>query len=316
VVTVDAGAVVLTLPAGAPGIGFDDLRFSGSLSELLVPAGRSGSLDLVDPSSEAIGVVPGFSSEPMFGGDDTFGVTSADEGGGFVYAVDRTLALLSVVDPKMRTVVASTSLLETPGYVRYVAATGELWVTEPAQQQIEVLALGQNASSAPTHSSAIAVAGGPESLAIDPTAQRAYTHTPTTTVAIDIPSHTVVGAWSNGCAMSRGIAVDSGHGWVIAACQEGRVAVLDGHTGAMLGMAAVGAGVDQVAYDADNARLYVPGPAAAAMSVVHLGSNGTPKVLGSIRTPSDSHCAVAAGAGSVFVCAPSLGALLFVSDPF
>ena len=75
-------------------------------------------------------------------------------------------------------------------------------------------------------------------------------------------------------------------------------------------------GVDQIAYDAQRTRLYVPSPGMSAMSVVTLGSNGVPSVLGSVDTANDAHCAVTAGAGAVFVCAPSRGALLFVKDPF
>src|SRR5215471_14270403 len=59
---VDAGSVPVTLPGAAPGIGFDDLRFSPTLSQILVPAGRSGNLDFVDPSSEVASPVGGFSS--------------------------------------------------------------------------------------------------------------------------------------------------------------------------------------------------------------------------------------------------------------
>src|SRR5271165_44231 len=59
---VDAGSVPVTLPGAAPGIGFDDLRFSATLSQILVPAGRTGNFDFVDPSSEVASPVGGFSS--------------------------------------------------------------------------------------------------------------------------------------------------------------------------------------------------------------------------------------------------------------
>ncbi|HEX8796411.1 MAG TPA: hypothetical protein VF765_35915, partial [Polyangiaceae bacterium] len=63
---VDAGSVPVMLPGGSPGIGFDDVRFSGTLSQILVPAGRSGNLDLVDPSSEVPTPVGGFASSPTY----------------------------------------------------------------------------------------------------------------------------------------------------------------------------------------------------------------------------------------------------------
>ena len=199
--------------------------------------------------------------------------------------------------------------------MRYVAPTNEVWVTEPGQGQIEVFTLGASATAAPTHSTTIGVSGGPESLEIDVAGKRAYTHSMSATIGIDVTAHSVVSTWPNGCATSRGLAVDPTNHWVISACEEGMVVVLSTQ-GATIGTAMVGAGVDQIAYDAQRTRLYVPGPAAGAMSVVQLGANGAPKVLGSVDTASDAHCAVTNGGGSVYVCAPSRGALLFITDPF
>lgn len=313
---VDAGAAPVTLPGTPPGVGFDDLRFSGTLSMLLVPAGRTGNLDLIDPSSEAITPVSGFSTSTSYGGDDTFGVTSADEGNALVYAVDRTSGSLAVVDPKARTILSKTTLAATPGYVRYVAATNEIWVTEPSQHQIEVFSAPATPSAAPVHSLTIPVSsGGPISLEIDQTGGVAYTNGTSTTIAIDPTKHAVSGQWSNGCTTSQGIAVDAANGWIIPVCEEGLVVVLSTQ-GATIGTAQVGGGVNQVTYDSSRQRLYVPTPAASSMSVVGFSSMGVPKVMGSIDTTNDAHCAVSAGQGSVYVCAPSLGQLLFVTDPF
>jgi hypothetical protein len=314
---VDAGAAPVSLPGTPPGIGFDDVRFSGTLSMLLVPAGRTGNLDLIDPSSEVVTHVGGFSTADSYSGDDTFGVTSADEGNALVYAADRTSMTLSVVDPKKLTIVAKATLAGNPGYVRYVAPTNEIWVTEPTKNQIEVFTLPTSPSAAPTQAATIPVpGGGPESLEIDAAGGRAYTNGATSTIAIDVTTRAVASQWSNGCSVSKGIAIDSAQGWVMALCQEGMVVVLAADGGATLGTAKVGGGVDQVTYDPSSKRLYVPGPASASMSVVSLGSSGKPTVLGSIQTTNDAHCAVAAGLGSVYVCAPSAGALLFVRDPF
>src|SRR5436190_736146 len=50
------------LPDGDSGIGFDDLRYSQKLGRVLVPAGRTGKLDLIEPASGKIEVVSGFSA--------------------------------------------------------------------------------------------------------------------------------------------------------------------------------------------------------------------------------------------------------------
>lgn len=313
---VDAGSVPVKLPGTPPGIGFDDIRFSATLSQILVPAGRTGDLDLVDPSSEVPVAVGGFSSSPTYTGDDSFGVTSADEGGGIVYAVDRTSNTLTVVDGRSHMVTATAMLAATPGYVRYVGTTKEVWVTEPAAKQIEIFALPMTEKMPPTSSATLAVPAA-ESLAVDATSGLAFTNGDASTYAIDVQKRMVTATWSNGCKSARGLAVDSTHGWVMVACEAGLVSVIDEKTGKTIGAVTAGSGLDQVSYDSATLRLYVPSPAAAAMAVIHLDpKSGMPTILGSIQTTAQSHCAVAAGGREVFVCAPGTGELLFVNDPF
>jgi DNA-binding beta-propeller fold protein YncE len=126
----------------------------------------------------------------------------------------------------------------------------------------------------------------------------------------------VSGTWPNGCTTARGIAVDPGRGWVIVACEEGRVVVLDEHSGSMLGTVTTGGGVEQIAYDARRVRLYVPATVKAAMGIVTMDNKGVPTLLGSVQTSADGRCAVTPGAGEVFVCVPSKGQLVFLFDPF
>ena len=180
-----------------------------------------------------------------------------------------------------------------------------------------MFSLPTSTSTPPSQAAIIAVpGGGPESLEIDAMGGRAYTNGSTSTIAIDLTTRAVSSQWSNGCTTSKGLAIDSAQGWVMALCQEGMVVVLAAEGGATIGTATVGGGVDQASYDSLRKRLYVPGPVQASMSVVSLGSDGKPTVLGSIETTNDAHCAVSAGLGSVYVCSPSTGALLFVRDPF
>ncbi len=112
-----AGSAV-SLPSGSPGIGFDDLRYAPSLHRLLVPAGRSGRLDLIDPDSLAVVSIAGFAATDGYSGGHDDGPTSADEGRGLVFVTDRTSQTVSVVDPGSATVLASTHLASTPDYVR------------------------------------------------------------------------------------------------------------------------------------------------------------------------------------------------------
>jgi hypothetical protein len=50
----------LALPGGAGEIGFDDLAFSPGLHRVLVPAGRTGRLDLIDPETRKVQEIGGF----------------------------------------------------------------------------------------------------------------------------------------------------------------------------------------------------------------------------------------------------------------
>src|SRR5712692_7645751 len=118
----------LALPGGESGIGFDDMGFASSIHRVLVPAGRSGNLDLIDPDTKQVTAIGGFSSRASFGGGHGQGVTSADEGRGLLFATDRDAKKLNVIDPKTQSVVATAPLAGGPDYVRYVPATGEVWV--------------------------------------------------------------------------------------------------------------------------------------------------------------------------------------------
>ena len=92
----------LPLPGGESGIGFDDMGFAPSIHKMLVPGGRSGNLDLIDPDTMQITAIGGFSSRKSFGGGHGQGVTSADEGRGLLFATDRDAKQLIVVDPKTK----------------------------------------------------------------------------------------------------------------------------------------------------------------------------------------------------------------------
>jgi hypothetical protein len=313
---VDAGSTPVLLPGGSAGVGFDDMRFSATLAQLLVPAGRTGDLDLIDPSTELITSVAGFSAEATYSGDSTFGVTSADEGNDVIYATDRTSSTLASINPAVKMIGATLKLASTPGYVRYVSTTSEIWVSEPDAKQVEVVApTGADGGAGLSHVMNIGVAGA-ESLEVDDTNALAFTNAPTSTVAIDIETHKVSGTWPNGCTTAKGLAVDPLHGFVLVACNEGKLVVLNEQSGAMLGSVNTGAGVDRIAYDIQRSRAYVPSPAAAAMDVIVLSAKGVPTLAGSVLATPDAHCAVTPGAGEVFVCSPARGEVVFLFDPF
>ena len=306
----------LALPGGDAGIGFDDLTFSPALHRVIAPAGRTGKLDLIDPTTLKIESIPGFSTDSdKFGGGHGEGTTSADSGGGFVFASDRTRSEVAVVDIKAMKIVAHHKLAGSPDYVRWVAPLSEVWVTEPGKKQIQFFALDKGAL---VPKGSLDVAGGPESLVVDATRGRAYTHTwDEDSVAIDLRSHKEVARWKNGCKASRGIALDEPRGLLFVGCGEGRATVLDlAHNGKQVGEAATGNGVDIIAYAPALGHLYVPGGDSATLTILGVGAGGKLDVLGKVAVAADSHCVATDGAGHAYVCDPRSGALLVVTDRF
>lgn len=305
----------LPLPGGESGIGFDDMGFAPSIHKVLVPAGRSGNLDLIDPDTKQVTAIGGFSSRASFGGGHGQGITSADEGRGLLFATDRDAKKLNVIDPRAGSVVATAPLASGPDYVRYVSTTSEVWVTEPGAARIEIFSLPQGGTPKPAHLDSISIPGGPESLIIDNKRGRAYTHLWTdTTVAIDLKSQKVSARWKNGCKGSRGVAMDDARGFLLVGCNEGKLTVLDINTGALLGSASSGDGVDIIAYNPQLAHAYLPGEESATMAIIGISAKGSATVLETVTTAEGAHCVAADDRGNAYVCDPNGGRLLIIKD--
>jgi DNA-binding beta-propeller fold protein YncE len=305
----------LTLPGGAGGIGFDDMGFAPSIHKVLVPAGRSGNLDLIDPDSKRVTAIGGFSSRASFGGGHGQGVTSADEGRGLLFATDRNARRLDIVNPKTESVIGTAPLASGPDYVRYVSTTGELWVTEPDRARIEVFSTLRSGAPRPAHVAFISIPGGPESLIIDNKRGRAYTHLWTdTTLAIDLKSRKVIARWKNGCKGSRGVAIDDARGFLFVGCDEGKLTVLDLNTGEQLGSASSGNGVDIIAYNPHLAHVYLPGEESATMAIIGVSARGAATILETVGTAKGAHCVAADDRGNAYVCDPDGGRLLIFKD--
>ena len=307
----------LRVPGGDAGIGFDDFRFAPGIGKLLAPAGRAGTLALVDPATRGVALVEGFSVKKEFDGGHDEGVTSADEGDRWIFATDRTSRTLAVVDPRARKIVSSVKLSGPPDYVRFVRATREVWVTEPDEQRVEIFRLASGEPPAPAHDGFVPVPGGPESLVVDTGRGRAYTHLwKGRTAAIDVRARAVLGTWDNGCEGSRGIALDERRNLLFAGCAEGKAVVLDAGKGKILSSLSAGGGVDVIDYDAALAHLYLPGARSATMAILAVSPKGELSLLGTLRTAPAAHCVATDGKRNVFVCDPRKGSLLLFHDDY
>lgn len=308
----------IEMPGGGSGIGFDDLRFSDELRKLIVPAGRTGRVDVVDPGTGAIESVDGFSRAASRGRGHEEGTTSADAGQGHLFAIDRSDQTLSAVELGARRIVARVKLGGGPDYVRWVGGAQEVWVTEPGRKVIETFRFEGGSSPRLTKTGSITVPGGPESLVVDAVGRRAYTNTfRDETVAIDVGSHAIAARWPNHCHGARGIALDASRGLLFVGCDEGKAVSLDvAHGGRAIGEAKAGEGVDVIAYSPTLGHLYVPAAESADLTVIGVGSRGELRALGAIATAPEAHCAAADDRGNVYVCDPDGGRLLVFSDPY
>ncbi len=302
------------LPEGSPGIGFDDLRYSSALYRVLVPSGRSGRVNLIEPDTLAVTSIAGFSSRPDYSGGHDDGPTSVEEAQGKLYVTDRTSQTLVRVDPARSAILGSTKLRAEPDYVRFVAATNELWVTEPNAAQLEIFALGSDGT--PTSVATIAVENGPESLVTDAVRGRAYTHRwQKTTVAIDVKTRSIVAEWPNGCAASRGIELDESRGWLFSGCNEGTATVLDvASDGKTLSALKAGSGFDVIGYSAKLGHLYLAGGACSCLVMLGVNAKGELSLLEDTSAPATTHCATADDAGHAWVCDPAGGRMLRIAD--
>jgi hypothetical protein len=326
----DPGPVVtpVDLPDNKPGIGFDDMRYSPELKKLIVPAGRTGAIDLVDPQTLEVTSISGFTASMNFTlGKHRNGSTSADYGAGKIFAIDNESKTMRVVDPVAKMVTSSTMLAAAPDYVRWVESTHEVWVTMPQNPgvsvttpEIEVLKVPD--TGAPTHSLNITFpASGPEALFIDNKRNRAYTNNGFggNTYAVDLMTHMVAETWKNGCtALAVDLEFDDARAFLMVTCAAGRLAVLDvANGGKQLGeITSVGMGIDVGAYNPMLHHMYLAGQDSADLSIIGISAAGMPTLLGKIQTAKGSQMVESDEYGNAWVGDPGAGRLLKVRDTY
>jgi hypothetical protein len=275
-------------------------------------------VDLVDPDSLDVTAIPGFTVFDSYNGSDQQGVESADEGGGFVWAVDRAAFTLSVIDPAERAIVASTDLEHTePDYVRYAASTSEVWISNYGKGRLEVLTA--SGSDAPVHEAFVEVADGPEGLTIDETRGQVYTRYFGGEVAvIDLVTRELRAEWPTGCSGAHGIPVlDDAGARLFVGCSSAEAVVLDlDDDGAILDDYTLGSGATIMAYSPALRHLYLRGDGTATVAMLGVSSAGKLSLLGSVDATDKGHCMVADDSDHLWVCDWDNGRLLRFTDDF
>ncbi|MBF0570712.1 MAG: hypothetical protein HQL12_02450 [Candidatus Omnitrophica bacterium] len=310
-------ATTVAIPGGEGGIGFDDMTFSSSLHKVLVPAGHTGKLYLIDPVTYAMTSIGGFSSSAANQKGHDIGITSADEGEGYLFVLDHGRHELAVVDPKSSNQVGAAPLAGDSDYVRYVGVNHELWVTEPHNKQLEIFRFSAGAHPALKPVALISVSGGPESLVVDHILGRAYTNLGPQAAAIDLRSHVIVSVWANECEKSRGNAIDEQKGFLFVSCAEGKALVFDlKQNNKKISELMTDPGADMISYNPKLSHLYFTSGKNATLSVLGVSAQGKISLLGKAQADKRAHCVVGDDQNNIWVCDPPGGRLLRYKDAF
>jgi len=308
----------LALP-GAPatgGVFMDYIAYDRQHHRLWVPAGNTGSVDVVDTASDRITRVEGFpTAEFERGGTKrTVGPSSATVGEGVVYVGNRGDSSVCAVDAATLQKGACFKLDSMPDGLAYVAATREVWATTPRDKSLVIL----DASSAGTLTAKarVSLEGSPEGYAVDDGRGVFYTNLEDKdrTLSIDIRSRKVTATWLPECGEQgpRGLAIDTRRNFLMVACTGG-VHVLDaGHDGKILSRLDTGAGVDNIDYVPSRHELYVAAGRAAKLTVARLDDHGQLTPVASVDTAAGARNAVASEEGVAYLTHSPEGRLLVV----
>jgi len=303
---VDPSARVVELPGASREIDFDDIIYSRRLQRVLVPARRSG-LYLIDPRTAVAKRVGRLGS-----------ADSADEGERIIFVAEREKQRIHGLDAATGRTVFSAAAGGPIDYVRYLARTRELWVTEPGATPpgIEIFALGDTPTSAPARAAFIPVPEGPEAITVAHAAGRVYVHAADDLATIAVDSRSVTARWPSGCDGTHGFPqIDERHGLLLASCaRDGEVSLLGLDDGRVLGHYAAGEGEALPAFSAKAGHVYVRGDPGSKLVTLQASRKGL-AFSKDVVVPRVGHCLTADDVGHYWTCDADHGRVLRFDDP-
>ncbi len=295
----------------------DVLTFDARTGTVWVPAGGSGSVDVIDAATGKLTRIDGFPTKEMerHGHKRTVGPSSATVGDGVVYVGSRGDFTVCAIDDKtLAKRVCGPALDAMPDLIGYLASAREVWVTTPRDESIRILdgkTLVQKAK--------LSFDGEPESIAFDAKRGRAYTNLEDKdqTLAIDVKSHETVATWKTNCGEEggHGLRFDEAAGWLFVGCSA-RAEVLDvAHDGAVLASIDTGDGVNDIEYSAKNHLLYVGAARAARLTIATVGPDGKLTLTAQVPTKPGARNGVVDAAGKVYLPDSRDSELVVASPP-
>ncbi len=308
---------VVALPGGsADGVFMDYLLFDPRTDAVWVPAGNTGSVDVLDTRSGKLSRIEGFPTQEMErrGRKRTVGPSSATLGArGTVYIGNRGDFTVCAIDEMALKKQTCGKLDAMPDGIAYVQKTQEVWVTTPRDKSIRILD-----AATLVEKGKLTFDGEPEGFAPDNTRGRFYTNLEDkdVTLSIDLESHQTVATWPAKCGEEgpHGLRLAEPEGQLLVACST-RAEVLDvAHDGAPLGTIDTGDGVDDLDYSAATHRIYVGAAKAAKLTIAALDGKGSLSLVATVATQDGARNGVVSGDGKVYL-AHSKGSQLIVAAP-
>ncbi|MEO7736257.1 MAG: hypothetical protein ABIY55_35190 [Kofleriaceae bacterium] len=300
--------------ATADGVGMDYLLYDSRTSALWVPAGNTGSVDVI-AAAGTVHRIEGFATAEVErrGAKRTVGPSAAALGPrGTVYIGNRGDSSICAVDETTLALGTCSKLDASPDGVIHVPLTHEVWVTTPRDKSVRVLddtTLAQKAR--------LAYDGAPEGFAIDEQRHRFYTNLEDkdVTLAVDLVTHATLATWQPSCGEDgpHGIRGVDGEGLLIVACSD-KVEVLDvGHDGKIVGSIKVGDGVDDLDYEPASRRVFAGGAGAGSLTIGVLGKDGSLTTESVVPTAKGARNGVVGRSGQVYLSHSRPGEILVVT---
>jgi DNA-binding beta-propeller fold protein YncE len=319
----------LPLPAANGLVMLDYFAYDHASSRLWVPAANTGSVDVIDATTDQIRRVEGFSVAPveLRGKLRQMGPSSVAIGEGVVYIGSRADSQVCIINSQtlklarcIQFAPRAAGMAAAPDGLIYIAATRELWGTSgappigipAADRSIKIFSAAQPLDISPTGT--IPLPGSAEGYAVDNLHGRFYTNLEETgqTAVIDVRKHAAISIWRS-CDDPSGVAVDSKRGFVFVACVD-HVIVLDStHGGRVTGSLPTGAGVDNIDYAADDGLLYVAAADAAQLTIARIDDHGIPARLATVPTTKGARSVVAGAKGCAYLIDPYGGSILKIA---
>jgi DNA-binding beta-propeller fold protein YncE len=323
--SVDTNYVVkpISLPGASGTVALDYFAYDRATGKLWVPASNTGSVDVIDETTDAISQITGFPTGEIErrGRKITVGPTAASMGDGVVYIGNRGDATLCIVNPKTLARGESVPMdgAVTPDGVVYVAATRELWITlrPKAGDGTAARSLAIFDVSDPQRlkqKAKIPLENLAEGYAVDNQRGLFYTNVEETgaTVAIDARTHTIVAKWNPGSSDLQGLALDEARHFLCVACGEHVVSIDTGHGGKVIDSISTGPGLDNIDYSSERKVLYAAASQAATLTIAEVDDSGKFHLKATVPTVKGARGVIAGKGETAYLIDPAEGRILKV----